>query len=278
MAGSDGWGTLPLAVAAAFLLATAVRDPRLRGYAMWLPAILAGWLATLVLPGQYPLVCWAGISVIASAFVIWRPASLERRIVRQPLRELAAASAALVAVLVVALYETPHMLFTTNHDPADGLAAALASVVALGFLIASSATPRADGERWQLGGVRVATAAAVTDLRDGAVDAGRRDPGRGPAGAGREPRLPGRARPLPAGSRARVGQLGADRTRAGRDLAARQSPSLRIAGIALLFAALGKLFLYDLAFLTAMARAVSFIVTARCCWSRRCSCSGSRRR
>ena len=37
--------------------------------------------------------------------------------------------------------------------------------------------------------------------------------------------------------------------------------SLRIAGIALLFAALGKLFLYDLAFLTAMARAVSFIVT-----------------
>ena len=31
--------------------------------------------------------------------------------------------------------------------------------------------------------------------------------------------------------------------------------------IALLFAALGKIFLYDLAFLTAMARAVSFIVT-----------------
>ena len=36
---------------------------------------------------------------------------------------------------------------------------------------------------------------------------------------------------------------------------------LRIGGIALLFAALAKLFLYDLAFLTAMARAVSFIVT-----------------
>ena len=145
---------------------------------MWLPAILAGWLATLVLPGQYPLVCWAGISVIASAFVIWRPASLERRIVRQPLRELAAASAALVAVLVVAVYETPHMLFTTNHDPADGLAAALASVVALGFLIASAATPRADGERWQLGGVRVCHGRGRDDRRDGAVDAGRRDPRR----------------------------------------------------------------------------------------------------
>jgi uncharacterized membrane protein len=36
---------------------------------------------------------------------------------------------------------------------------------------------------------------------------------------------------------------------------------LRAGGIALLFAALGKIFLYDLAFLTAMARAVSFIVT-----------------
>jgi uncharacterized membrane protein len=36
---------------------------------------------------------------------------------------------------------------------------------------------------------------------------------------------------------------------------------LRVGGIALLFVALGKLFLYDLAYLTAMARAVSFIVT-----------------
>jgi uncharacterized membrane protein len=36
---------------------------------------------------------------------------------------------------------------------------------------------------------------------------------------------------------------------------------LRAGGIALLFVALGKIFLYDLAFLTAMARAVSFIVT-----------------
>src|SRR4029077_13222042 len=97
-----------------------------------------------------------------SAVVIWRQASLERRIVRQALRELGAASAALGAVLVVAVYETPHMLFTTNHHPAGGLAAALASVVALALLIASAAIPRADGERWQLGGVRVSTAAAVT--------------------------------------------------------------------------------------------------------------------
>jgi hypothetical protein len=259
---SNGWGTLLGAVAAAFLLATAVLDPRLRGYAMWLPATLAGWLATLVLSGQYPLVCWAGISVIVSAFVIWRPASLERRIVRQPLRELAAATAALVAVLVVAVYETPHMLFTTNHDPADGLAAALASVVALAFVIASSATPRANGERWQLGGVRVATAAAVATgamalwtLAAAILGAGQ----------------------LLVQSASPAFQDVHDRFQQGHVLVSvswvltglalvvislrGNRRSLRIAGIALLFAALGKLFLYDLAFLTAMARAVSFIVT-----------------
>jgi uncharacterized membrane protein len=37
--------------------------------------------------------------------------------------------------------------------------------------------------------------------------------------------------------------------------------AIRVGGIALLFVALGKLFLYDLAFLSAMARAVSFIAT-----------------
>jgi uncharacterized membrane protein len=36
---------------------------------------------------------------------------------------------------------------------------------------------------------------------------------------------------------------------------------LRVGGIALLFVALGKLFLYDLAYLDAMARAISFIVS-----------------
>jgi uncharacterized membrane protein len=258
---SNGWGTLLAAVAVAFLLATAVRDPRLRGYAMWLPAVLAGWLATLVLSGQYPLVCWAGISVIVSAFVIWRPASLERRIVRQPLRELAAASAALVTVLVVAIYETPHMLFTTNHDPADGLAAAVASVIALGFLIASAATPRADGERWQLGGVRVATAAAVTTgamalwtLAAAILGAGQLVLSSSPAFQDVHDRFQ-QGHVLVSISWVLTGlALVVISLRGNRR-------SLRIAGIALLFAALGKLFLYDLAFLTAMARAVSFIVT-----------------
>ena len=74
---TSGWGTLALAVAAGFLLAGAVLDRRLRGYAMWVPAALTGWLATLVLPGQYPLVIWALVSSAAAVIVVGRPAVLE---------------------------------------------------------------------------------------------------------------------------------------------------------------------------------------------------------
>jgi uncharacterized membrane protein len=153
------------------------------------------------------------------------------------------------------------MLFTTNHDPADGLAAALASVIALGFLIASAATPRADGERWQLGGVRVATAAAVTTgamalwtLAAAILGAGQLVLSSSPAFQDVHDRFQ-QGHVLVSISWVLTGlALVVISLRGNRR-------SLRIAGIALLFAALGKLFLYDLAFLTAMARAVSFIVT-----------------
>ena len=257
---SAGWGTLALAVAVSLLLATAVLDVRLRGYAMWLPAILTGWLATLLLPGQYPLVVWAAIGVLASCVVIWRPAILQRRISRQPLRELAAASAALTAVVVLAGYETPHMLFSSNHTPAGGLAAALAAVVALGFAIASTAVPTAAGQQWRLGGIRVCTIAAVATgamalwtlaaailgafqlaVADTAVQDIHDGFQQGHVLVSISWVLIGLALVI-------VSLRGHRR-------------SLRIAGIALLFAALAKLFLYDLAFLTAMARAISFIVT-----------------
>ena len=83
--------------------ATAVaRSATAREIAMRLPAALAGWLATLVLPGQYPLVCWAGISVRRL-----RLRDLAARVARAADRAAAAAragrrSAALVTVLVVA--------------------------------------------------------------------------------------------------------------------------------------------------------------------------------
>ena len=178
---SGGWGTLAVAVGVGFLLATAVRDPRRRAYAMWLPAVLLGWLATLLLPGQYPLVVWAGISVLASSLVIWPPALLADRIARQPLREMAAVIAAGDALIVLARYEAPHLLFTSNHTPASGLAAALASVVALGFRHRERRS--ADRGRRALAAGRLPRRHRGGDRRrgDGSVDAGRRHPRRVPA-------------------------------------------------------------------------------------------------
>ncbi len=135
-------------------------------------------------------------------------------------------------------------------------------MVALGFLIASSATPRADGERWQLGGVHVSTAAAVTTcamalwtLAAAILGAGQLlVQGASPAFQDVHDRFQ-QGHVLVSVSWVLTGlALVVISLRGNRR-------SLRIAGIALLFAALGKLFLYDLAFLTAMARAVSFIVT-----------------
>jgi hypothetical protein len=70
-----------------------------------------------------------------------------------------------------------------------------------------------------------------------------------------------RRRCVSAGPSDGFGELGADRARPGRRVASRRPAAFRIVGVALLLAALGKLFVYDLAFLTAMARTISFIVT-----------------
>jgi len=257
---SAGWGTLAVAVGVSFLLATAVLDRTLRGYAMWLPALLTGWLATLLLDGQYPLVIWAAISVVASSIVIWRPPLLERRISRQPLRELAAASAVLTAGVVLAAYETPSMLFRSNHDPAGGLASALAGVVALGFVVASSAVPAGDGRQWRIGGYRVCTIATIATgamalwtlaaailgaFQLALADTAAQDI----HDAFQQGHVMVSVSWVLIGLALVIASLRGHRR------------SLRIAGIALLFAALAKLFLYDLAFLTAMARAISFIVT-----------------
>lgn len=259
---SDGWGTLAAAAGVGLLLATAVRDPRRRAYAMWLPAVLAGWLATLVLPGQYPLVAWAGISVLASSVVIWAPWQLSERIALHPLREMAAVIAAGDAFLVLARYEAPHLLFTSNHDPAGGLAAAVASVVALGFAAASAGARVGDQACWQLGGRRVSTLATVAT---GAMALWTL----AAAILGAFQLLVSGSAPLAHDVHDRFQQghvvvsvswvliglvLVVLSLRSGRR-------SVRAAGIALLFAALAKLFLYDLTFLTAIARAASFIIT-----------------
>ena len=254
-----GWESIAIAAVSALIVATAVRRPLLRSYALWLPVALVMQLAAMLLPGQYPLVAWAGISVAVSLLVAAWPRSLEARLVARPLLELATALAAGVTLLVLAVYETPAMLFETNHAPAAGLAAAAAATIAL-FMAAYAASRPAAGEQRVLAGhplwkglVYAGAAMALWTLAAGLV-------------GGEQLRVSGsdlqavkdgfqQGQVLVSISWVLVGLgLVVASLRGG-------NRPLRAAAIALLFVALGKLFLYDLAFLTAMARAVSFIFT-----------------
>jgi uncharacterized membrane protein len=130
----------------------------------------------------------------------------------------------------------------------------VASVLALALFAAAAP------ERWRIGGVRVAGAAAVAACAMAlwtlaAAILGLFQLPAGTAAAGAVDDAFQRGHVMVSVSWVLIGlvlvvaSLRGDRRR------------LRIVGVALLFAALAKLFLYDLAFLTAMARAVSFIVT-----------------
>ena len=158
-------------------------------------------------------------------------------------------------LVVLLVYETPRMLFQTSHTPAAGLAAAAAATAAL--LLAAGAARHL---HWAAGRVPAATlrstpagrsalwtlAAAILGAEQLLADAG-------VAASVHDHFQQGHVLVsiswVMVGLALVVASLRGDRR------------GLRAGGIALLFAALGKLFLYDLAFLTAMARAVSFIVT-----------------
>ena len=156
---SDGWGTVALAVPVSLVVASAFRDRRERSYAVWAAFALATQLAAMVLPGQWVVVAWAGLSALASAIAIVWPAPLSARAVRRPFQELAAGSAVALTALVAAVYETPTMLFMANHTPASGLAAALAVTGAIGAA-SWAAAAGAGASPWTVGGVPVAKAGA----------------------------------------------------------------------------------------------------------------------
>jgi hypothetical protein len=177
--------------------------------------------------------------------------------VRRPFQELAAGSAVALTALVAAAYETPTMLFMANHTPASGLAAALAVTGAIG---AASWAAAAGANPWTVGGVPVAKAgaclfgaASLWTLAAALLGATQLRVAHPSPHSVHDAFQQGQV--LVSTSWVLVGlALVVASIRGRRRL-------LRIGGIALLFAALAKLFLYDLAFLTAMARAVSFIVT-----------------
>jgi uncharacterized membrane protein len=179
---------------------------------------------------------------------------------RQALRELAALGSLGVAGVVLVHYETPRMLFHTNHSPASGLAATAAATVALAVVAAAARARRGDQPAWRLSGVRVWTvlvdvagAAALWTLAAAILGAGQLALSTPTTVAIHDRFQQGHV--LVSISWALVGLalvIASLRGERGR---------LRAGGIALLFVAVGKLFLYDLAYLTAMARAISFIVS-----------------
>jgi uncharacterized membrane protein len=252
---TTGWESIALATAAAMLFALAFPEPAHRTNALWLPLLLASQLSAMLLSGQYPLVAVAGLSAIASAAVLAWPKVLDSRLDREALAALAALSAVAVATIVLVAYETPRMLFETSHTPAAGLAAATAAAAAL--ILAALAARTAS---WRVGRVSVAglliyaggafclwtLAAAILGAEQLVADAGIYASVHDHFQQGHV---------LVSISWVMVGLTLVILSLRG------DHRSLRIGGITLLFVALAKLFLYDLTFLTAMARAISFIVT-----------------
>ncbi|HEY2869889.1 MAG TPA: DUF2339 domain-containing protein [Gaiellales bacterium] len=254
---SAGWASIAVAAGAAFLLATALLDARRRTLALIVPLLLLGQLAAMLLPGQYPLVAAAGLAALtAAAAVVWRrplPGRLDRGI----LGRIGIVASLATAASVVLRYETPRMLFHTSHAPAAGLAAAAVASVALVLAALAARATAAPAERgidarvvltYAAGaGILWTLAAAILGAFQLSVD-----------GAVATAVHDGFQRGHVAVSVAWV-MIGLALVVAS--LRSRHRGLLRAGGIALLFVALGKLFLYDLAFLTAMARAISFIVT-----------------
>ena len=254
-----GWPSILIGCAAAALLASSLLDPRQRSYALWLPYLLLAQLAAMLLPGQYPVVAAAGLAASASALAVVWPGPVRRRLARAVIVEIGVIAACAVAAVVLVHYETPKMLFVSSHVPASGLAAALAGTIAL-FAAAAAARARSAHVRWAVGKVKVATgivylagAASLWTLAAAILGGEQLVAQAGVTSSVHDHFQQGQVAVsiswVLVGLALVVVSLGGDRR------------AIRVGGIALLFVALGKLFLYDLAFLSAMARAVSFIAT-----------------
>ncbi|HYW29516.1 MAG TPA: DUF2339 domain-containing protein [Gaiellales bacterium] len=256
---SAGWASILIACVGTGVFASALLDPTRRSYALWAPFLLAAQLACMLLPGQYPLVAIAAMSAGWSALELAWPRPVRSRLARQVIAEIAAVSALGITAVVLAAYETPQMLFRTGHTPASGLAAAVASTLAL-FAAAAAARDRSMRVRWLVGRFQAATllvylagASALWTLSAAILGAEQLVADPGLAESVHDHFQQGQVLVsvgwVLVGLALVVASLRGERR------------ALRAGGIALLFVALGKLFLYDLTFLTAMARAVSFIAT-----------------
>lgn len=252
-----GWESIAIAAAAALVLATALLDARRRTLALAVPLLLGGQLAAMLLPGQYPLVAAAALAVLAEAVVVAWPRPFSGRLDRSVLGHIGIAAAVATAAAVLAGYETPRMLFHTSHTPAAGLAAAAAASVALVLAALAARAVTAPAVRGADAGTvltYLAGAGLLWTLAAAILGAFQLDVDGSVAAAVHDGFQEGHVAVSVAWVMIGLGLVVGS-------LRGRRRRLLRAGGIALLFVALGKLFLFDLAFLTAMARAVSFIVT-----------------
>jgi hypothetical protein len=250
-----GWESVSLGIVAAFMLASALPGSRARSYGLWMPFLLSAQLCCMLFPGQYALVAIAAlVSAVCLVVIIW-PAVLHERVEPEIVANMGIAGALAVSLAVLAGFETPRMLFAVSHAPAAGLGAAAAATVALFAAAQAARAPSVSGRT--IVGPRVLL---------------------GAAGAGSLWTLAAAilgATQLAADSRSLTSIH--DQFQQGHTVisiswvllglvlavasARGDRRGMQAGALALLFIALGKLFLYDLTFLTAMARAVSFIVS-----------------
>jgi uncharacterized membrane protein len=252
-----GWESIAIAAASAVVLATALLDARRRTLALVGPLLLGGQLAAMLLPGQYPLVSAAALAVVVEAAVVVWPRPLPGRLDRAVLCHIGVAAAVATAGAVLVGYETPRMLFHTSHTPAAGLAAAAAASLALVLAALAAravAAPAVRGVDARTALTYLAGAGILWTLAAAILGAFQLDVDGSVATAVHDGFQQGHVAVSVAWVMIGLGLVVGS-------LRSRHRGLLRAGGVALLFVALGKLFLFDLAFLTAMARAVSFIVT-----------------
>ena len=212
---STGWQSIALAVGASLMLALALPEPRRRTDALWVPMLLAAQLAAMTLPGQYPLVMVAGLSAIASVIAITWRSPFAGRFDRTAMAGIGIVSSIAISAITLFGYETPRLVFHTSHDPAAGLAAAIAATCSL-FLATSRRPPDSVDSR----GRATLGRRHVPGRRGRIVDGLGGDPRR--RAAVRQPGLVALdSRPLSAGTRAGIDHLGTGRTRAGGRVASR---------------------------------------------------------
>ena len=251
-----GWESIAIATGAAFLLALAVGEPSARSHALWLPFLLAAQLCTMLLPGQYPLVAVAGLSALASAAAITWPSPVRGRLDR----------AAVSAIGILSCGRGGGSSCFSSTRP-RACSSRRRTRRPRAWRPRSPRPPRSCLRPAQPGTCRGRHAASRPRCSRSTPPARSRC-GRSPPRSS----APSSCSPTPERSRrctitssrdtCSSRSAGCSSVSGWSSLSLRgNSRSLRAGGITLLFVALGKLFLYDLAFLTAMARAVSFIVT-----------------